>query len=286
MNRWLDSGYNFIMGIDLVKKNIYNPKSGCYSRMLKRRTQFMRNNDRKGFFPDMVFAVGDCCVPIKNGQAATVLSDAESTKVMKIVMNRQSSVDSHMKYIAGKGADGFDAISCMFAVHYFFETEQKLDGFLDNVQQNLKKNGVFFCTFMNGDKVEKEIVANGGDMMEGRKLYADYQHGMPVWAIIRRYAKDVKSMYGKKIDVYIENTQKLIPEYMVSFKLLVDKAKERGLELVESEMFEETFNKLKAKIPESQEDYTHLDQDILELDKDAIQKQFSFLNQWAVFKKS
>jgi hypothetical protein len=286
LNRWLDSGYNFIMGIDLVKKNIYNPKSGCYARMLKRRTQFMRNSDRKVFFPDMVFAVGDCAVPIKNGQSGTLINDNESAKIMKIVMNRQSSIDSHMKYIAGKGADGFDAISCMFAVHYFFESEQKLDGFLDNVQQNLKKNGAFFCTFMNGDKVEKEISGNGGDMIEGRKLLGDYQHGMPVWAIIRRYPKDAKSLYGKKIDVYIENTQKLIPEYMVSFKLLVDKAKERGLELMESEMFEETFNKLKANIPDSQEDYTHLDQDIIELDKDAIQKQFSFLNQWAVFKKS
>jgi SAM-dependent methyltransferase len=286
MNRWLDSGYNFIMGIDLVKNNVYNPRSGCYSRMLKRRTQFMKSTDKKVYFPDMVFATGDCAVPIKNGQSGTAVGDAESSKIMKIVMNRQSSVDSHVKYIAGKGADGFDAISCMFAVHYFFESEQKLDGFLDNVAQNLKKNGVFFCTFMNGDKVEKEIMGNGGDMIEGRKLYTDYQHGMPVWAIIRRYAKDTSSLYGKKIDVYIENTQKLIPEYMVSYKLLVDKAKDRGLDLIESEMFEESFNKLKAKRPESQEDYTHLDQDIIELDKDDIQKQFSFLNQWAIFKKA
>jgi hypothetical protein len=73
---------------------------------------------------------------------------------------------------------------------------------------------------------------------------------------------------------------------MVSYKLLVDKAKDRGLDLIESEMFEESFNKLKAKRPESQEDYTHLDQDIIELDKDDIQKQFSFLNQWAIFKKA
>lgn len=286
LNRWLDSGYTFIAGIDLVKKNIYNPKSGCYSRMLKRRTQITNpNNKNKVFFPDMVFTVGDCAYPIKNGEAATVLGDTESAKIMKIVMNRQSTVETHTKYITGKGADGFDAISCMFAIHYFFETEQKLDGFLENVAQNLKKNGIFFCTFMNGDKVEKEISQNGGDKIEGRKLYDDYKHGMPVWAIIRRYNKDMDSSYGKKIDVYIENTQKLIPEYMVSYKVLLEKAEEHGLKLVESEMFEESFNKLKAKIPESQKDYTRLDQDIIELNKDNTQKQFSFLNQWAVFKK-
>jgi len=284
MNRWLDSGYSFILGVDLVKRNIYNPKSGCYSRMLKRRSQYMRSADpnekKKVYFPDMIFATGDCSIPIKNGQAATVLNDPDSEHVLKVVMNKQSHVANHMKYIAGKGADGFDAISCMFAVHYFFESEERLGGFLNNVSMNLKKNGVFFCTFMNGEKVESEIANADGDMIEGRKL-----ENMPVWAIVRRYNKGVTSPYGKKIDVYIENTQKFIPEYLVSFKLLVEKAKEYGLQLQETEMFEETFKKLKSKIPDNEEEYSHLDNDIVQLDKDEIQKQFSFLNQWAVFKK-
>ena len=290
MNRWLDSGYNFVMGIDLVKRNIYNPRSGCYARMLKRRRQFIRTMDAKDkiFFPDMVFAVGDCATPIKNGEAAAILGDKDSEKILKMVMNKQSSIaatDNYMKYVVGKGSDGFDAISCMFAVHYFFESEEKLDGFLSNVAQNMKKNSIFFCTFMNGEKVEKEISDNGGDMIEGRKLHEDYKHGMPVWAIVRRYNKDITTPYGKKIDVYIENTQKFIPEYMVSFNLMVARAQLHGLELVESEMFEETFNKLKSQIPENIEEYSHLDQDIINLDKDTVQKQFSFLNQWAVFKK-
>jgi hypothetical protein len=109
---------------------------------------------------------------------------------------------------------------------------------------------------------------------------------MPVWAIIRRFDTKTKTSYGKKIDVYIENTQKFIPEYIVSFKVLVEKAKQHGLELAETEMFEEAFKRLKEKIPEAEEDYSHLDNDILQLDKDVIQKRFSFLNQYAVFKKA
>jgi hypothetical protein len=50
-------------------------------------------------------------------------------------------------------------------------------------------------------------------------------------------------------------------------------------------MFEETFNKLKEAIPDAEEDYSHLDNDIINLDKDSIQKQFSFLNQYCIFKK-
>jgi hypothetical protein len=298
LNRWIDAGYSFILGVDLVKKNVHNPKSGCYSRMLKRRSQYMRTMDPKNkvYYPDMVFTVGDCAVPIKSGQAAAVLGDKDSEDILKKVMNKHpGNVASHMKYITGKGADGFDAISCMFAVHYFFESEEKLDGFLGNVSQNLKKNGVFFCTFMNGEKVENELIQSGdGDLIEGRKLSEDYNggmsgkagpSGMPVWAIIRRFDKKYKTPYGKKIDVYIENTQKFIPEYLVSFKLLVEKAQQHGLELVETEMFEETFKKLKEKIPDSEEDYSHLDSDILNLDKDTEQKRFSFLNQFAVFTK-
>lgn len=285
LNRWLDAGYSFILGVDLVKRNIYNPKSGCYARMLKRRGQYMKTMDpnAKIYYPDMVFVAGDCSQSIRAGKAATSVNDKDSEDILKTVMNKHSSVSKHLKYITGKGADGFDAISCMFAIHYFFESEQKLDGFLQNVSENLKPNGVFFCTFMNGETVESNINKNGGDMIEGKKLMEDYSSGMPVWAIVRRYDSRVQSLYGKKIDVYIENTQKFIPEYLVSYKLLVDKAKHHGMELVETEMFEETFRKLKEKIPESEEDYSHLDQDILKLDEDNIQKQFSFLNQWAVF---
>jgi hypothetical protein len=294
LNRWLDSGYSFILGVDLVKKNIHNPKSGCYSRMLKRRSQYMRTMDPKNkvYYPDMVFAVGDCAVPIKNGQAAAVLGDKDSEEILKKVMNKHpGNIANHLKYVTGKGADGFDAISCMFAIHYFFESEEKLDGFLDNVSQNLKKNGMFFCTFMNGERVESELVQSNGDLIEGRKLNEDNTggtqglQGTPVWAIVRRFDKKHKTPYGKKIDVYIENTQKFIPEYLVSFKLLLEKAQQHGLELVETEMFEETFKKLKENIPEIEEDYSHLDSDILKLDKDPTQKRFSFLNQYAVFTK-
>lgn len=289
MNRWIDSGFSFVLGIDLVKNNIYNPRSGAYVRMMKKMSQFIREKKEQKienvYFPNFVFATGDCAIPIKNGNAAAVIDDKDSEKLLKEVMNRQSYKEKYMKHITGKGANGFDAISCMFAIHYFFESENKLDGFLSNVSQNLKKDSIFFCTFMNGERVESELNRNGGDIIDGIKLKTEKEKGMPVWAIIRRFNKDTTSQYGKKIDVYIENTQKLIPEYVISFNLLVEKAKQHGLVLEKSEMFEETFEKLKSEIPKSEENYTHLHNDIIKLDKDDIQKKFSFFNQWAVFKK-
>lgn len=57
----------------------------------------------------------------------------------------------------------------MFAIHYFFETEDKINGFLNNVRTMLKQGGEFVCTFMDGKSVVDAINANGGDMVEGRK---------------------------------------------------------------------------------------------------------------------
>lgn len=287
MNRWIDAGYNFVLGVDLVKNNIYNPRCGAYSRMLKRRRQFNTKIEGadKAAYTDMVFAVGDCTANLKDGSAAVIVNDKESENVLRIVLNKHKTVLNHYKYVAGKGANGFDAVSCMFAVHYFFQTEEMLNGFLTNVSSNLKKGGVFFCTFMDGKKVEEEINAAGGDMVEGRKLLDSYVNGIPVWCVIRRYNKDDTTKYSRKVDVFIENTQKLIPEYLVNYELLVEKAKTYGLELSETEMFSETFNKLKSSISDQIDARQHLDDDILELDKDPIQKQFSFLNRWVVFKK-
>lgn len=288
MNRWIDSKYRFVLGVDLVKNNIYNPRSGAYSRMLKRRYNYQKKIEGevdKNTYIDMVFAVGDCGVQIKNGQASLVVNDKESEKVLQIVMNNQRYVDNHFKYIAGKGSNGFDVVSCMFAIHYFFQDEEKLNGFLNNVSSNLKKGGMFICTFMDGKKVEEEIMNNDGDKIEGRKLKEETEKGVPVWAIIRRFTKNSENLYNRKVDVYIENTQKLIPEYLVNYNLLIEKAKEHNLEIHSSEMFGESFNKLKEKITEIKEEQSKLDEDILLLDKDIIQKQFSFLNRWCIFKK-
>ena len=67
--------------------------------------------------------------------------------------------------------------------------------------------------------------------------------------------------------------------------LIVERAKEHGLILEKSEMFEERFQKLKNEIPESEENHTNIHQSIINLDADEVQKKFSFFNQWAVFKK-
>ncbi|KAK9822447.1 hypothetical protein WJX81_000844 [Elliptochloris bilobata] len=55
----------------------------------------------------------------------------------------------------------FDAVTCMFALHYFFASERTLRTFLGNVARNLKPGGYFFGTVASGRRVQETIKRSG-----------------------------------------------------------------------------------------------------------------------------
>jgi hypothetical protein len=298
LNRWIKNEYRFVLGVDLVKNNIYSPNHGAYARLLKERKRFfinMKNNNNNMRFPDMVFAVGDCAKSIRDGECAInnkdpAIDDRESYNVLKMVFGKgNKNNDTQFNRIIGKGVNGFDACSCMFGIHYFFKNEEMLDGFLSNVSELLNMGGVFFCTFMDGEKIENEIENNGGDKIEGFKKLSSRadDRGEPIWAILRCYDKEYTSKYNKQINVFIETTSKLIPEYVVSYTFLIEKCKEFGLNIKESEMFSDTFNRIKSNVGDLLETNENLYNAIKELDTEQNRdlKRFSSFNRWCVFEK-
>uniref|UniRef100_A0A1D2AEU8 mRNA (guanine-N(7))-methyltransferase n=1 Tax=Auxenochlorella protothecoides TaxID=3075 RepID=A0A1D2AEU8_AUXPR len=56
-----------------------------------------------------------------------------------------------------KESERYDAVTCMFAVHYFFVAEKALKQFLHNVSINLKPGGYFFGTVPDGRRVNECI---------------------------------------------------------------------------------------------------------------------------------
>jgi len=144
----------------------------------------------------MAFAVGDCSLNIKTGEAAI---DPQSKELLKLVMNpieNKKNLEPYERALVGKAKDKFNAVSCMYAIHYFFENETKLNQFLSNVSDNLQKDGLFFTTFMDGASVEARLSKKKkSGLIEGRKVFDEYS--VPVWAIIKKY-KD-EELYGKKL---------------------------------------------------------------------------------------
>jgi len=290
LHRWREGGYRFIMGVDISRDNIMNAREGAYARMLKQRIAVKTLNAEgveKTIYPDTVFLVGDCSLPFQNGEAAEAQKDDESKRLFKILYNRNASAPEYLSYISGRAGKKFTMISCMFAIHYFFQTEEKLNGFLTNVATNLRSGGIFITTFMDGDRVhnliEQHSTAPG--RVEGRKP----ESSIPVWALIKRYNTfDDENLFGKYVDVFLENTNKLIPEFLVKYDLLKLKAEEFGLKVVNTELFSDTFYRLKDAIDKTQPVHklSRLDQAIMALDGDEVQKQFSFVNRWVIFEKA
>jgi len=213
-------------------------------------------------------------------------------RAIQLVLNKRGgNIPAHYKNVAGRGANGFDVCACMFAIHYFFENEEKINTFLNNVSSMLKVGGTFICTFMDGKSVVGAINANGGDMVEGRKKLNKRveDKGVPLWAIIRRYEAESggsgEKDFNKKVDVYIEATKKFIPEFIVDFDVLIRKCKEYNIELVESELFSQSFNKIKARYTDPNVKKNNIYNIISDLDKEEELKQFSFFNRWCIFKK-
>jgi hypothetical protein len=296
-NNWKFSKYSFVLGLDLVKSNIYTSK-GSYARVFREHKKQLTYNNKTGKnfqLIDMAFVVGDCTKNLKTGEAAI---DEPSNKLLKIIMNpvsKQQNLEIYERAIAGRGNEKFNAISCIFAIHYFFESNDKLEQFLNNVSDNLKTGGLFYATFMDGITVEKELEKSKKGIIEGRKTLDEYS--IPVWAIIKKYKKE--QFYNKKIDVFLELTQKLITEYLVNFEFLIKKAKEFKLELEDTELFSESYEKIKKDFENdnSNEIYRtkynlyenwRIDEhkkSLEEFETNEISKRFSFLNRWVIFKK-
>lgn len=282
MDRWISSRYRFILGVDYVKDNIENPVSGVYKRLITKYQKAKKDN-RDKYFPTMIFAIGDCKFKLDNGEAARGL-DRDSEEVLKIVLGNRSHIPKRYKQISVLSEYHnvrFDVVSCMFSIHYFFEDERALDGFLSNVMNNLKENGMFICTFMDGKTVEERLNSNSGVL-----LGTDQVSDATVWAIRRSYPTNQKNPYGKKISVYIENSGKLIAENLVYFSLLENKCKQFGLTLEASEMFETTFNKTLNNDNSMVRIDPYIIDNLKELNKDSNLKEFSFFNRWTIFKKA
>jgi hypothetical protein len=144
------------------------------------------------------------------------------------------------------------------------------------VSENLKTGGYFIATFMDGMRVDAQLA--GKPKVEG--IVQD----SVIWAILKNYddgAFAATRPYGNRIRVYLENINQLIPEYLVHFEFLVEFAATKGLQLIDSKTFDETFRE------ESVKPQTKSNQRILDEFKDEhpTVRAFSELNRWVVFQK-
>jgi hypothetical protein len=278
LHKWRRLGTTFVLGIDYAAKNIMDVHDSAYKRYMKvlAETGSVTNAGT------MVFAIADTSKPLVKGDAG---STDQEKDILRSVFGKVPPVGPVPAFIEENGASrlkmGADCISCMFAIHYFFESATKFAGFLKNLDDIMKVGGYFIGTTFDGDKVFELLqgVEKGGARtgMDG-----DSQ----LWRITKQYDEDAipdgDAAFGLGMDVTFSTIGMEHREYLVPFKLLEEKMALIGCELLNQDELKDlglvnsttTFG-TSWDMAKKKKNYVMT----------AAEKEFSFLNRWFVFKR-
>jgi len=122
----------------------------------------------------------------------------------------------------------FDFVSCQFALHYFFKSEESIRNVLSLISKSLKKGGYFYGTTVDGEKI-KELLKNK-DIID-----------KSTYKIEKKY-KNANGYFGKEYNFLIKDTLYFDTfggsnEYLVNFDILNKIALEYSLYPVYTEFF-------------------------------------------------
>ena len=139
----------------------------------------------------------------------------------------------------------FDVVSTQFAIHYMFESEQKLRGYLQNVSKRLVDGGVFIGTTIDSDRLVHKIREAGSpkNLTIGNEYFSimfgqdNFRRGSGPFGL--KYYFYLADAIGKKL---MSGPILYVDEYLVPFDALVQVAREYGLQLIKKVNFHEYFD--------------------------------------------
>ena len=261
LNKWTQVGFKHIVGVDSSEDNLLNSNDGAYRRLMQ------APRDR----PSVLLLQKDMSRSWHTHneiESASLRSlyDIAWGKTHKDALQRSPAREFHNTMNTP-----MDVVSCQFAIHYFFRTEESLDTFCANVSSVLRPGGYFIGTHMDGARVHARLQSASNGQVEGRL------NDNLLWRIARRYEPstplDELSKPGQRISVYLESINRASDEFLVFRETLVEALEKHGLRPAESE-FDLPASGLFRDIYDPQLFTVH-----------ETLKEFSFLNRWFVFKK-
>ena len=140
----------------------------------------------------------------------------------------------------------FNLISMQFAIHYMFDKKERLDGLIENIDQNLALGGLFIGTCFDGSIVWEKLKGNDS---EGEFMSESDSNGSLIWKITKNYVNRTRPQDGNKtklvdyfpededslnhsINVYISSIDAYIEEYLVNMKYLIKELAKRHIRLL------------------------------------------------------
>jgi mRNA (guanine-N7-)-methyltransferase len=270
--KWVNGGFDRVLGLDLFEDNISNPEGGAYSRLLDKKLP-------PGY--KYIFVPYDVRLPI-DAAHINQIDDASDRMVLQTLWGmipKQMVKPAGLLPYYGFAKGGFDVVSCQFAIHYFFETSDIFDVFVSNVSRSTKQGGYFIGTCMDASRVTEKMK----NVEKGQDKTA-IKDGQIIWSIKKQYDDDSDEKFGRTISVYLESIDQMIDEFLVDYDLLSEILVTHGFKEVATGTFEESFDQLKDELAT---DKPSKDAKLSEegLMMSSAEKEFSFLNRWFVFQK-
>jgi len=278
IHKWTGAKVGYVVGVDLAADSINNPRDGAYRRYLNKRIEFPAA-------PPMVFIQGNVTRPLKTGDAGLT---AEDQLLLKSLFNSPlggAQVPPFLQTtnLLAKGAEKFNVISCMFALHYFFQDRVSVDGFINNISDNLVQGGFFIGCCFDGSTVFNRLAS-----LDNKGILVGKDGDTEIWNIEKGYEKleeesvlpDTDAGLGHKINVSFITIGEKYPEYLVHYEYLKSRLAEVGIDVLSPEemkalklkestgMFKGVHDRFKERFPLP----------------DRL-KEFSFFNRWFIFRR-
>lgn len=278
IHKWIDYGVGWVLGADLALTGIIDPVDGAYARYLKRIVQ------AKGIsnIPKMLFVQANSAIRYADGSAGQTPLDR--TILRTLWGENEPTVPSFVHEFKGKASYGFDVVSLMFSLHYFFKDTFTLDGLLQNICETLKVGGYFIGCCFDGNAVANLLrdIPLGG-------IKRGNEDGVDIWSITKKYDDMTgvlpanESCLGRAIDVNFISIGDPKTEYLVSFDYFTARLAEIGLEPLNAEELENVGLKHSSNM--FSESYEMSVRGGRTFPMSPTVKAFSFLNRWFIFRR-
>ena len=312
--KWQHSGIGFVFGIDVSNDNITNRYDGAcvrYLNFLQRHQQHQQQQQQQQQqspspppHVKCVFLCGDSSLNVRTNRTAfgtnlerdvaEAIFDKNAFRLMQsaaavataaaattaAAAPKMSLVPPEVEKVRGYGSVGFDICSMQFAIHYMMKDPTTLHGFLRNVSECTKVNGLFVGTCLDGKKVYRMLKSHaakvaklsapakkskkkqGNDAPPPPPPVPPQQRGPPpplqwfqnnklVYEIRQKFEdtsaakvwkEDNWTCLGRNVDVFVDTINVYREEYLVNFVFLEKVMFAYGfVKLKDSEMTEMQF---------------------------------------------
>jgi mRNA (guanine-N7-)-methyltransferase len=205
--KWNKTNVRYVFGFDKNEKSITNDDPADPGALARLATF------KGSKFKDIEFSVGNALKPSKE---------------------LLTKIDNFLKR---DRLNGFNIVSCQFALHYFFKEEIDLRITLTLISKYLNDGGVFLGTTINGESIKNLF-----------KTTSEKVYNTSLFRVQRKFPKTLKAIYGNEYTFTIFdtkdstnyfNTMGLSTEYLVNFKALEEMAATVGLKPLNLNFFEE-----------------------------------------------